>query len=60
MTNEENGQLLSPKEAGKYMQVSHITIRRLIKNGFLQGFKIGKNIRVRLSDIEKYIETTKI
>lgn len=59
MSNEEE-KLLSPKEAGKYLEVNPMTIRRFIQQGILPGFKIGRNVRVKLSDLQNYIETTKI
>lgn len=59
MSNEEE-KLLSPREAGKYLEVNPMTIRRLIKQNILTGYKIGRNVRVKLSDLKAYIETNKI
>lgn len=59
MNNEEE-KMLSPREAGKYLEVTHTTIRRYIQKGILTGYKIGVNLRVKLSELQNYIETTKI
>ncbi|MBW3594085.1 MAG: helix-turn-helix domain-containing protein [Actinobacteria bacterium] len=37
------------------MRVSNMTVYRLIKSGQLSAIRVGKNYRIRRSDIERYL-----
>lgn len=47
--------LLTVGEVAAIMRVSNMTIYRLIKSGQLAAIRVGKNYRVRRSDIERYL-----
>lgn len=53
MTEDE---LLTPQEIAKRYRISAQTVRRHIASGKLAGERFGKQFRVRLSDLEKFIK----
>ena len=48
--------LLTVVEVAGMMRVSNMTVYRLIKSGQLPALKVGKNYRLRPSDIEQYLQ----
>ena len=51
--------LLTIKEAAKQLKVHWQTVRNYINSGKLKSFKIGKNIRIRESDLQKFLSNKK-
>jgi excisionase family DNA binding protein len=47
--------LLTVGEVAKIMRVSHMTVYRMIKSGQLAAIRVGKNYRLRRTDIEDYL-----
>ncbi len=47
--------LLTVGEVAGVMRVSNMTVYRLIKSGQLPAIRVGKNYRIRRSDIERYL-----
>ena len=47
--------LLTVGEVAQVMRVSNMTVYRLIKAGQLSAIRVGKNYRIRRSDIERYL-----
>ena len=47
--------LLMVREVAELMRVSNMTVYRLIKAGDLQAIRVGKNFRIRRSDVESYL-----
>lgn len=47
--------LLTVAEVAQLMRVSSMTVYRLIKSGQLPAVRVGKNYRLRRSDIEQYL-----
>ena len=47
--------LLTVGEVADAMRVSNMTIYRLIKSGQLPTIRVGKNYRVRESDMNQYL-----
>ncbi|HVE77157.1 MAG TPA: helix-turn-helix domain-containing protein [Actinomycetota bacterium] len=47
--------LLTVAEVASLMRVSNMTVYRLIKSEQLKALKVGKNYRIRESDIETYL-----
>jgi excisionase family DNA binding protein len=47
--------LLTVGEVANIMRVSNMTVYRLIKSGQLAAIRVGKNYRLRRSDIEDYL-----
>ena len=47
--------LLTVGEVADAMRVSNMTIYRLIKSGQLGAVRVGKNYRIRESDVNRYL-----
>jgi excisionase family DNA binding protein len=47
--------LLTVGEVADVMRVSNMTIYRLIKSGQLAAVRVGKNYRIRESDVNRYL-----
>ena len=47
--------LLTVGEVASLMRVSNMTVYRLIKAGQLGAIRVGKNYRIRRSDVDKYL-----
>jgi excisionase family DNA binding protein len=55
MVGREFGEpLLTVSEVAQVMRVSNMTVYRLIKSGQLAAVRVGKNYRIRRSDVDKY------
>ncbi len=51
-------ELLTVEEAANWLAVSKPTIRRMISRGEIPIVRIAqRNVRIKLSDLEKYIES---
>lgn len=56
MPGREFGEpLLTVGEVASLMRVSNMTVYRLIKSGQLAAIRVGKNYRIRRSDIDRYL-----
>ncbi len=47
--------LLTVGEVAGTMRVSNMTVYRLIKSGQLAAVRVGKNYRIRESDVDEYL-----
>ncbi len=47
--------LLTVVEVAALMRVSNMTVYRLIKSGHLAAIRVGKNYRIRESDVNDYL-----
>lgn len=47
--------LLNADEVAEYLRISTVFARRLLRLGRIKGKKVGKEWRVKLSDLESYI-----
>lgn len=47
--------LLTVGEVATLMRVSNMTVYRMIKSGQLAAIRVGKNYRIRRSDVERYL-----
>jgi len=47
--------LLTVVEVAALMRVSNMTVYRLIKSGNLAAIRVGKNYRIRESDVDSYL-----
>jgi excisionase family DNA binding protein len=57
MTGRSFGEpLLTVGEVANIMRVSNMTVYRLIKSGQLSAIRVGKNYRIRRTDVEKYLD----
>lgn len=48
--------LLTVGEVADMMRVSNMTVYRLIKAGQLAAIRVGKNYRIRRTDVERYLD----
>ncbi len=58
MAIEQNGlsdRLLMVREVADLMRVYNMTVYRLIKAGDLPAIRVGKNFRIRRTDVEGYL-----
>jgi len=56
MSGREFGEpLLTVGEVAGIMRVSNMTVYRLIKSGQLAAIRVGKNYRIRQSDLDRYL-----
>lgn len=53
-------ELLSPKELSRLLKVSKPWPYIMVKRGLLPCYKMGKVIRFKLSDIEAYLERSRV
>ncbi len=47
--------MLTVAEVAATMRVSNMTVYRLIKKGDLPALRVGKNYRIRESDVDAYL-----
>lgn len=47
--------LLTVSEVATAMRVSNMTVYRLIKAGQIGAIRVGKNYRIRTSEIDRYL-----
>jgi excisionase family DNA binding protein len=52
---DPDDRLLTVAEVADTMRVSNMTIYRLIKSGDLPALRVGKNYRIRHSDVERFL-----
>ncbi len=50
-----SGNLLTVAEVAHAMRVSNMTVYRLIKGGDLPAVRVGKNYRIRETEVERYL-----
>lgn len=50
---------LTPQEVAEILKIAKNTVYELIKRGELNGYKVGKKIRVDLKDVEEYKNKSK-
>lgn len=58
-TDEDAG-WLGTTEAARYLGVVPRTVYRMIDEGGIPAFKLGRVIRVRTSDLEAYLESKRV
>jgi len=47
--------LLTVSEVAATMRVSNMTVYRMIKSGQMGAIRVGKNYRIRESDVNRYL-----
>ena len=52
--NVDRGMTL--REAAKFLGVCVRTVRREIERGALVAFRVGRSLRIRMSELQRYIE----
>ena len=54
MEIEEKEQLLTTREAAGYLRIHWMTVSRWCKDGLMPAARIGKNWRIKKSDLDKW------
>lgn len=44
------------EEAARILGVSHLSVYRLIKRGRLRALRVGRDFRIRRSDMDRYLD----
>lgn len=52
----EDAQLVTPSQIAARFQVDERTVTRWLRNGYLRGFKLGKEWRVDPEDLHAFME----
>jgi excisionase family DNA binding protein len=50
--------LLTVAQVARRLQIHEITVRRYIKAGALRAVRVGRNLRVREEDLERFVQPT--
>ena len=53
---DEDSECVSVREAGRRLGVCARTIRREIERGRLTAFRVGRNLRIPMSELRRYME----
>lgn len=53
-------QWLSTAEAAKYLGITARTLYRFIDEGLLPGYRFGRVIRLKQTDVDQFIEASRI
>jgi excisionase family DNA binding protein len=56
----DTDRLWTVAEVADHMRVSNMTVYRLIKRGDLRAIRVGKNYRLRGTDLDDYLESSSI
>ena len=57
---DADDRLLTVREVAETMRVSNMTVYRLIKAGDLHALRVGRNFRIRESDVDRYFEAGRV
>ena len=57
---EMKEKLLTIDELAKYLQLSRRTIFRMLKRGELPAFKVGKHVRFRWDEVDKWLHQNRM
>jgi excisionase family DNA binding protein len=51
--------IMTITQVAKYLQISEMTTYKMVNDGVIPGFKIGRHWRVKKEDLELFIERLK-
>lgn len=57
--NNTDDEIMTVNEVAQYLKISLITTYRLVQDGRIPAFKVGRNWRVKRSDLADFIEKQK-
>lgn len=57
MTTNSRPRYLTVAEVATEMRVSTMTVYRLIKSGGLSAVRVGKSYRIRLADLDNFLDS---
>ena len=55
MKEKVSNKLLTVNEVANILRVSNMTVYRLVKGGQIPAIRVGKNYRIKESDVNKYL-----
>ncbi len=55
VTEKISNKLLTVNEVAGILRVSNMTVYRLVKSGQIPAIRVGKNYRIKESDVNKYL-----
>lgn len=55
MKEKISNKLLTVNEVANILRVSNMTVYRLVKSGQIPAIRVGKNYRIKESDVNKYL-----
>ncbi len=55
VTEKISNKLLTVNEVAGILRVSKMTVYRLVKSGQIPAIRVGKNYRIKESDVNKYL-----
>jgi excisionase family DNA binding protein len=55
-----NTNFLTVKEIAEYLHLKELAIYRLLKDGKLEHFKFGRQIRIKQDDFDKFLQSSKV
>lgn len=53
--NGYSNKLLTVNEVANILRVSNMTVYRLVKSGQIPAIRVGKNYRIKESDVNEYL-----
>jgi excisionase family DNA binding protein len=56
METNPTGKLLNVRDAAVRMNVSVMTVRRILNSGGISSYRVGRNIRFSEEDIDSYLQ----
>lgn len=56
----DRSEVLTVAQVADYLQMSDLTVYRLIQNKVLPAFKIGGSWRIKMNDLQAFIEQQKV
>lgn len=48
------------KEVAELLQLNKMTIYRYVKAGKIEAYRVGKDLRIKRDDFEKFLETIRM
>ncbi|UOR13663.1 helix-turn-helix domain-containing protein [Halobacillus amylolyticus] len=53
---EKEQEIMTISQVAEYLQISEVTTYKLVQEGRIPGFKIGRHWRVRKEDLQEHIK----
>lgn len=57
--NMSDSEIMTVSEVAEYFKISEVTTYKLVQEGKIPAFKIGRHWRVKRSDLSEFIENLK-
>lgn len=51
--------LMTVKEVARILRVSHMTVYRLFESGELDGYRVGRSVRIPQESFEEYLRSAR-